>query len=99
VGLQVEYIYLKLNHGSFNTVLGSPLTGARGYEADDWGFGATAGLLCPARIRLSEPIAVTSKIFSTDFNPTVAYKLTLATDASDLDRVGVSFGSRRGRER
>jgi long-chain fatty acid transport protein len=45
VGLQVEYIYLKLNHGPFNTVLGSPLTGSRGYEADDWGFGATAGLL------------------------------------------------------
>jgi len=45
VGLQVEYIYLKLNHGSFNTVLGSPLAGSRSYEADDWSFGATAGLL------------------------------------------------------
>ena len=38
VGLQVEYFFLKINHGSFNTVLGSPLTGTRNYEADDWGL-------------------------------------------------------------
>jgi long-chain fatty acid transport protein len=44
-GLQVEYFYIKLNRGSFNTALGAPLTGARSYEADDWGFGATAGVL------------------------------------------------------
>jgi long-chain fatty acid transport protein len=45
VGLQVEYIYLKISHGSFNTALGTPLTGTRSYEAEDWGFGVTAGLL------------------------------------------------------
>jgi long-chain fatty acid transport protein len=45
VGLQVEYFFLKINHGSFNTVLGAPLTGTRSYEAEDWGFGVTAGIL------------------------------------------------------
>ena len=43
-GLQVEYFKLRLNHGGFNSVLG-PLSGARVYEADDWGVGATAGIL------------------------------------------------------
>lgn len=40
VGVQVEYLKLRLHHASFG-----PLVGARSYEADDWGFGATAGLL------------------------------------------------------
>src|SRR5215831_11169711 len=44
-GLQIEYFYIKLNHGSFDTVLGTPLTGSRAYEADDWAVGATAGVL------------------------------------------------------
>ena len=44
-GVQVEYFKLRLNHGGFNSLLGSPLTGSRVYEADDWGVGATAGLL------------------------------------------------------
>jgi long-chain fatty acid transport protein len=39
VGLQVEYFRLRLNHAD---LLG---TGTRSYEADDWGVGATAGLL------------------------------------------------------
>jgi long-chain fatty acid transport protein len=44
-GLQIEYFYIKLNHGSFDTVLGTPLIGSRAYEADDWAVGATAGVL------------------------------------------------------
>ena len=44
VGLQVEYFWLRLTRGSFSSLLG-PLSGARSYEADDWGVGATAGLL------------------------------------------------------
>jgi long-chain fatty acid transport protein len=45
VGLQVEYFRLRLTHGSFLSQLGTPISGARIYEADDWGVGATAGLL------------------------------------------------------
>jgi long-chain fatty acid transport protein len=44
VGLQVEYFWLRLTRGSFSSLLG-PLSGARSFEADDWGVGATAGLL------------------------------------------------------
>lgn len=51
-GLQVEYVKLRLNHGGFNSVLG-PLSGSRVYEADDWGVGATAGVLW-------QPFATTS---------------------------------------
>jgi long-chain fatty acid transport protein len=40
VGLQVEYLKIRLNHASF-----PPLVGARNYEADGWGVGATAGIL------------------------------------------------------
>jgi long-chain fatty acid transport protein len=40
VGLQVEYLRIRLNHASLG-----PLVGARSFEADDWGVGATAGLL------------------------------------------------------
>ena len=47
VGLQVEYLTLRLNHASFAPPLPlpAPLVGSRRYEADDWGVGATAGLL------------------------------------------------------
>src|SRR5262245_33514991 len=45
VGLQVEYFKIRLNHGSFTSPLLGPLTGSRFFEADDWGVGATAGLL------------------------------------------------------
>jgi long-chain fatty acid transport protein len=47
VGLQIEYLKIRLNHGSFSSPLPlpAPLVGSRFYEADDWGVGATAGLL------------------------------------------------------
>jgi long-chain fatty acid transport protein len=44
VGLQVEYFRLRLNHAAF-APMGAPLVGSRAYEADDWGIGATVGLL------------------------------------------------------
>ena len=44
VGAQIEYFKLRLTHGAFNTLLG-PLSGSRSFEADDWGVGATAGLM------------------------------------------------------
>jgi len=43
-GLQVEYFRIRLNHGAFPSLLG-PLTGERSFEADDWGVGATVGVL------------------------------------------------------
>jgi long-chain fatty acid transport protein len=45
VGLQLEYLKIRLNHGSFPSLAGPPLAGSRQYEADDWGVGATAGVL------------------------------------------------------
>jgi long-chain fatty acid transport protein len=45
VGVQIEYLKIRLNHGSFPSPLPVPLVGSRLYEADDWGVGATAGLL------------------------------------------------------
>jgi long-chain fatty acid transport protein len=47
VGLQVEYLKIRLNHGSFTSPLPvpGPLVAARRFEADDWGVGGTAGLL------------------------------------------------------
>lgn len=44
VGVQVEYFRLRLTHAGFDSALG-PLSGSRSYEADDWGVGATAGLI------------------------------------------------------
>jgi long-chain fatty acid transport protein len=44
VGLQVEYLKVRLNHAAFPSPVG-PLSGTRHYEADDWGVGATAGVL------------------------------------------------------
>jgi long-chain fatty acid transport protein len=40
VGLQVEYFNIRLNRAGFG-----PLSGSRYYQADDWGVGATAGVL------------------------------------------------------
>jgi long-chain fatty acid transport protein len=45
VGLQIEYFSITLNHGPFNTLGPLPLSGARSYDANDWGLGATAGVL------------------------------------------------------
>jgi len=44
VGVQIEYFKLRLTHGAFNSLLG-PISGSRSFEADDWGVGATAGVL------------------------------------------------------
>lgn len=44
-GVQIEYFEIRLNHGSFASPLLGPLAGFRTYEADDWGVGATAGVL------------------------------------------------------
>jgi long-chain fatty acid transport protein len=45
VGLQIEYLRIRLNHGSFDSPVLGPLSGTRSYDADDWGVGATAGVL------------------------------------------------------
>jgi long-chain fatty acid transport protein len=46
VGLQIEYLKIRLNHGSFAPPpLPVPLVAGRSFEADDWGVGATAGVL------------------------------------------------------
>jgi len=44
VGVQIEYFKLRLTHGPFNSLFG-PISGSRSFEADDWGVGATAGVL------------------------------------------------------
>jgi long-chain fatty acid transport protein len=44
-GVQIEYFSIDLTRGSFNSAAGSPLTSARGFHADSWGAGATAGVL------------------------------------------------------
>jgi long-chain fatty acid transport protein len=49
VGVQMEFFSITINRASFGSLLG-PLSGARAYGADSWGFGATAGVLWqPAR--------------------------------------------------
>jgi long-chain fatty acid transport protein len=40
IGAQIEYFKLRLTHGSFG-----PLVGTRSFDADDWGVGATAGVI------------------------------------------------------
>jgi long-chain fatty acid transport protein len=40
----VEYFSIRLTHGPFNSLAG-PLDGSRIYDANDWGFGVTAGVL------------------------------------------------------
>jgi long-chain fatty acid transport protein len=44
VGVQIEYFQLRLTHGPFNSLIG-PLSGSRSFDANDWGVGATAGVL------------------------------------------------------
>jgi long-chain fatty acid transport protein len=44
VGLQIEYLRIRLNHAGFNSLLG-PISGARFFDGDDWGVGGTAGVL------------------------------------------------------
>jgi long-chain fatty acid transport protein len=44
IGVQIEFLSARLNHGPFNSPFG-PLLGARAFDADDWGVGATAGIL------------------------------------------------------
>jgi long-chain fatty acid transport protein len=44
VGAQIEYFTIDLTHASFNSIFG-PVNGARGFDADSWGFGATVGVL------------------------------------------------------
>jgi len=44
VGLQVEFLSARLDHGALGSSFG-PLSGARAFDADDWGVGATAGIL------------------------------------------------------
>jgi long-chain fatty acid transport protein len=43
VGVQIEFFSIRLNRGPLT--LGIPISGARAFDADDWGVGATAGLL------------------------------------------------------
>jgi long-chain fatty acid transport protein len=44
VGVQIEYLSTKLTHGTFNS-FGGPLVGARSFDGDDWGLGATVGVI------------------------------------------------------
>src|SRR5262245_63268266 len=44
VGVQIEYFTIDLTHASLNSIFG-PINGARGFDADSWGVGATAGVL------------------------------------------------------
>src|SRR5262245_29258958 len=44
IGVQIEYFKLRLTHGAFN-LRSWPVSGSRSFDADDWGVGATAGVL------------------------------------------------------
>jgi len=44
VGLQVEFFSVRLDRGALGSSFG-PLSGARAFDADDWGVGATVGIL------------------------------------------------------
>src|SRR5262249_522894 len=44
LGAQTAYLGLDLTHAGFNSVFG-PINGSRGFDADGWGVGATAGVL------------------------------------------------------
>ena len=44
VGAQIEYFTIDLTHAPFNSIFG-PINGSRGFDADSWGVGATAGVL------------------------------------------------------
>jgi long-chain fatty acid transport protein len=43
-GVQIEFLSIRLNRASFGSLVG-PLSGSRAFDADDWGVGATAGIL------------------------------------------------------
>ncbi len=45
VGAQAEYFRARLNRGAFDSLLGTPLSGGRSYDADGWGAGFTAGVI------------------------------------------------------
>jgi long-chain fatty acid transport protein len=45
VGLQVEFFSVRLDRGAFSSLAVGPISGARAFDADDWGVGATAGIL------------------------------------------------------
>jgi long-chain fatty acid transport protein len=45
VGLQVEFLSARLDHGAFSSLAVGPVSGARAFDADDWGVGATVGIL------------------------------------------------------
>jgi len=42
--VQVEYMSTRLTHGAFNS-FGGPLVGARSFDGNDWGLGATVGVI------------------------------------------------------
>jgi long-chain fatty acid transport protein len=44
VGLQVEFFSVRLDRGTLGSLVG-PISGARAFDGDDWGVGATAGIL------------------------------------------------------
>jgi long-chain fatty acid transport protein len=44
-GLQIEYFKITLLKGDYPPEVQTPLLGSRSYAADDWGVGATAGIL------------------------------------------------------
>jgi long-chain fatty acid transport protein len=48
-GVQIEYFEIKLDRGSFNSLLLGPISPSRAYKADDVGVGATAGVLWQPR--------------------------------------------------
>src|SRR5262245_7164062 len=79
VGLQVEYFRIRLNHGSFASPLPlpAPLIAERRLTADDWGVGATAGLLW-------EPLPGTAI--------GVGYRSTVGVDVEGGFRRGASVG-------
>ncbi len=48
-GVQIEYFKLRLNHGSFDQPIIGAVSPSRSYKADDWGIGATAGVIWQPR--------------------------------------------------
>jgi long-chain fatty acid transport protein len=44
IGAQIEFFSIRLNRAAFDSLAG-PLSGDRAFGADDWGAGATAGIL------------------------------------------------------
>ncbi len=79
-GVQIEYVKIRLNHAAFPTPLG-PLISTRSYEADDWGVGATAGVLW-------QPMPGTSL--------GVGYRSAVGIDVSGTYRRGGSLAAPQG---